>query len=94
MNTFVCACGRSGDFDRLVFVGVQRAPAGDDGAAFAMAMRNCRCGSTVTLVVDEAEARRLESCACGHLWTRHVRARGGALRCCHHGCGCRDAVLP
>ena len=33
-------------------------------------------------------------CACGHSWSNHKSTANGAAACSHHGCGCRDVVLP
>jgi hypothetical protein len=34
------------------------------------------------------------ACGCGHAWKKHARQVNGAFACRHHGCGCRDVVLP
>jgi hypothetical protein len=40
----------------LEYVGTQRVPAGDDGPAYALEMRNCACHSTLCRVVAGKEA--------------------------------------
>jgi hypothetical protein len=50
--------------------------------------------NAITVLREERRKELGQSCDCGHGWIEHARTDNGAYACRHHGCGCRDVVMP
>lgn len=74
----VCGCGRRYgifEFVQLPLVGVQQVPAGSDGPAYALELRQCACHSVRAREVSEERAAWLEHRAASKALDKALRTK-------------------